>query len=88
MRVSKISAAVVLALAVATLHGSPAQAAVPTFKNCTAMHTRYVGGVGKPGAIDHRRGGGHAKYAPYRNLAIYTANARMDADHDGIACEQ
>jgi hypothetical protein len=88
MRTSRISAITVLVFAGATLLSTPAQAAPPPkFKNCTEMHKRYVGGVGKPGAVDKRRSG-HAKYAPYRNTATYNANVKMDADHDGIACEQ
>lgn len=82
-----ISAAVTLAPAVAD-----AAAAPPRFANCTAMHSYrngvYKGGIAKPGAKDKRKGGGHAKYKPYVNAAYYQANVKMDADHDGIACEQ
>ena len=67
---------------------APAGAAVKTFKNCTEMHKQFKGGVGKPGAVDKRKGGGKAKYAPYRSTAWYNANVKSDADHDGIACEQ
>lgn len=66
---------------------APADAAVKTFANCTAMHKQFKGGVAKPGAKD-KRASGHAKYAPYRSTAWYTANSKMDRDKDGIACEQ
>jgi len=66
---------------------SPADAAVKTFANCTAMHKQFKGGVGKPGARDNRASG-TAKFAPHRSLAWYNANSKMDRDKDGIACER
>ncbi|QXC63409.1 excalibur calcium-binding domain-containing protein [Aquihabitans sp. G128] len=41
-----------------------------------------------PGAVDVRTGGGHAKYAPKWDKALYDANAGSDRDGDHIACEQ
>ncbi|MGI8710807.1 MAG: excalibur calcium-binding domain-containing protein [Acidimicrobiales bacterium] len=77
-------AAVVAGLALTALTGcSPRQ-----FANCTEMHTVYIGGVGKVGAVDLRSGGGVAKYTPKWDNALYDANSGSDADHDGIACEQ
>jgi uncharacterized membrane protein len=72
------------------LPASAAVAAAPArhFKNCTAMHKTYKGGVARKGAHDHRSGGGHARYAPRVSTALYRANSTMDRDHDGIACEQ
>lgn len=66
--------------------GVEAAARVPVFRNCTAMHHRYRGGVARPGAHDHRASG-HARYTPHVSLALYRANKRLDRDHDGIACE-
>ncbi|WP_433528760.1 excalibur calcium-binding domain-containing protein [Micromonospora sp. CA-263727] len=67
---------------------SPAQAAAPTFKNCTAMHKKYKHGVGKKGARDKVRG----KTKPVTNFkvstAIYNANKKLDRDKDGVACEK
>jgi hypothetical protein len=76
-----------LVLAVA----SPAVAkgpAIINYKNCATVHLHYKGGVAKPHATDKRRSGGHAKYKPYVNAALYAANAHSDRDKDGIACEQ
>jgi hypothetical protein len=52
------------------------------------MHRVYKGGVARRGAHDHRASGGHAHYAPVVSTKLYNANAKMDRDHDGIACEQ
>jgi hypothetical protein len=52
------------------------------------MHKTYKGGVAKRGAHDHRRSGGHARYAPHVSNALYNANSKMDRDGDKIACEQ
>jgi uncharacterized membrane protein len=85
----KIIAALVAVLALAlpaTAEARPAH--VRHFKNCTAMHRTYKGGVARKGAHDHRSGGGHAKYRPHVSTALYKANKKMDRDHDGVACEQ
>lgn len=37
---------------------------------------------------DQRTGGGTAQYEPKWDNALYDANTKSDADHDGIACEQ
>lgn len=83
------------ALTAALLLGTPlvlapsagATAKPTVFKNCTAMHKKYKGGVAKPGAKDKRKSG-HAKYKPYVSAALYKANKKSDRDGDGIACEQ
>ncbi|MCW2505754.1 MAG: hypothetical protein JWO79_4038 [Actinomycetia bacterium] len=88
---TKRGVVVVLALGVAIVAGPPlaAEAASPPhYANCTVVHTHYKGGIAKAGAKDKRPGGGHARYAPYVNTALYNANSSMDRDHDGIACEQ
>jgi hypothetical protein len=87
----RISAALIsgaLAFGVPLLATGPAEAATAkTFKNCTAMHAVYKGGVAKPGAKDKRTNGGKAKYAPKVSAALYKANQKSDRDRDGIACE-
>jgi hypothetical protein len=65
-----------------------AAAARMHYANCTVVHQHYKGGIAKSGAKDKRANGGHAKYAPDVNTALYNANSSMDRDHDGIACEQ
>ena len=87
MRVKMVVAGLaVVAVSVGTSVGT-AEATVTKYANCTAMHVRIKGGVGKPGAVDKRKSG-HAKYTPYRSTTWYTANKGLDRDHDGIACEQ
>jgi hypothetical protein len=66
---------------------SAASASVPHFKNCTAMHKTYKHGVGKSGAHDHVSGKSKPVTNFYVNTAIYKANSKSDADHDGVACE-
>jgi hypothetical protein len=56
------------------------------FANCTAMHAQYPHGVGRSGAVDHVRSGKPVLNF-YRSDAIYNANTKSDADHDGVACE-
>ena len=63
----------------------PAGAAARTFKNCTAMHKVYKGGVKRPGAVQK---GGKLKYKPVVSAALYNANKKLDRDKDGLACEQ
>lgn len=84
--------AVPLALTVLAMP-SAAHAKAPkpvVYKNCTAVHARYPGGIAKVGAKDKRTGKpkGKGKAKPYVNTALYNANKKMDRDHDGIACEQ
>lgn len=52
------------------------------------MQLAHKGGVARPRAVDVRKGGGKAKYAPVINLALYNANKKSDRDLDGIACER
>jgi hypothetical protein len=73
---------VILALP-ASAHAAP----VKVFKNCTAVHAVYKGGIAKPGAKDKRKSG-HAHFKPRVSAALYKANKAMDRDKDGIACEQ
>jgi hypothetical protein len=83
--------AVALVGPLAVVEPTAAQAkgpAIVDYHSCTTLHLHYRGGVARPKAVDHRKGGGHAKYKPYVNAALYQANIAMDRDHDGIACEQ
>jgi hypothetical protein len=82
-----LAAAVLAAVTSVLLLPAHADAAPTRYANCTAMHKDYKGGVARPGAQD-KRASGHAKYAPYVNASLYNANARLDRDRDGIACEQ
>lgn len=92
MDLRRTAAAVVVALAVGgtglVVVASPADAAVKRFANCTALHKVYRHGVGRPGARDKVRGSTRPVTTFTRNLAVYKANSRLDADHDGIACEK
>lgn len=86
----RISAALLsgaLLIGIPLMATGPAEAApAKEFKNCTAMHAVYKGGVAKSGAKDKRKSG-KAKYKPYVNTALYNANKKSDADKDGVACE-
>ena len=81
----RLVALVALTASAFALAVPPASAAPRKFKNCTAMHKVYKGGVKRPGAVQK---GGKLKYKPFVSLALYNANKSMDRDHDGIACEQ
>lgn len=70
---------VVLALALCFTACAPAK-----FKNCTAMHVKYKGGVAKPNA---HQVGMVQQYRPVVDLALYQANKGLDRDDDGVACE-
>lgn len=84
----KIIAAIAAACALLVPAVPAGAQAAHHFRNCTAMHHTYKGGVARKGAHDHRAHGGHARYRPYVNTTLYKANAGLDRDHDGIACEQ
>ncbi|WP_246018218.1 excalibur calcium-binding domain-containing protein [Amnibacterium kyonggiense] len=65
-----------------------------TYKNCTAIRHVYSGGIAKKGVkyntthwrghTYHRALKGNVKFSS----ALYNANKKSDADHDGIACEK
>ena len=71
----------VLSLGPGTRHG-PTQ-----YESCRALHHTYPHGVGARGAADAVDG-----TAPVTDFAVntrvYDANAGLDTDGDGIACEQ
>jgi Excalibur calcium-binding domain len=87
MRIKSLALALVV-IAGSLLVAAPANASVPVFKNCTAMHKVYKHGVGRKGAKDHVAS---KKDKPVTNFhvstTIYNANKKSDRDHDGIACE-
>lgn len=67
-----------------------ASGATGIYRNCTALHTRYTHGLGRNGAHDHTSGTPVRSF--YRSTKRYNVamshNRRLDADKDGIACEQ
>jgi len=65
---------------------APAQAAVQKFRNCTAVHKKYPGGIARPGG-HQKPGQPPLKRKPYVNRALYNANSSLDRDKDSIACE-
>jgi hypothetical protein len=91
MRLRRTSAVALPTVLLLSLPVATAQAKAPAvvaYKNCTAVHAHYKGGIAKVGAKDVRKGGGHAKYKPVVSTALYNANKKSDRDRDGIACEQ
>lgn len=58
------------------------------FKNCTALNKTYKHGVARKNAKDKVTG----KSKPVTNFkkhdALYRANAHLDRDKDGVACEK
>ena len=90
-----LAAAVLLALPVTALAASPAQASAKTYANCTAVHAVYSGGIAKAGVtknVVHHRDGSTTK-VPLKGKVLYStsaydANKKLDADHDGVACEK
>lgn len=92
-----------LRLALVTLLGAamlgPAAAAdastgVKVYRNCTAIHAVYSGGIAKSGVrVNTVRSGGHTYYRALKghvefSTALYNANKKYDRDRDGIACEK
>lgn len=93
---TRLFAAVAIAVAASTCLAVPADAAsaAKTYKNCTAIHKVYSGGIAKKGVhfntthyrgkTHHRALKGHVKFS----TALYNANKKSDRDKDGIACEK
>ena len=81
----RISSSFVIIISLIIFTGSPVNAAVKVFKNCTELNKVYPGGVAMPGAVNT---GGVIKKEPKYNKALYTANKKSDRDGDGIACEK
>jgi hypothetical protein len=89
LRIAVVAPAAAAAVLVAGL-AAPADAAVRyvTYKNCTALHRVYPHGVGHKKAKDKVARGGRPVTNFYRNDRLYKLNARLDRDHDGVACER
>lgn len=93
---TRLIAAAVIAVAAVMTVTVPAEAAtaVKHYKNCTAVHKAYSGGIAKKGVTTntvrshgkttHRALQGHVKHS----TPLYTANRKLDRDKDGIACEK
>ena len=81
---------VVFALLAAPALASPSQA-TSWWTNCTQLHHRYKHGLGRANARDHTKSGTGGVTNFYRNTRLYnyaiSHNSRLDADHDGVACE-
>jgi Excalibur calcium-binding domain len=78
------------AVAAPATSAPPPAAALPPaagtgFANCTALRQEYPHGVGRPGAVDHTSGKPVTTFT--QSAALYQANAGLDRDGDGIACE-
>jgi hypothetical protein len=85
----RLAAVVIAAGALCTVSAIPsANAAATHYKNCSALNKVYPHGVGKPGAVDHVRGATKPVVNFKRSAALYMANASMDRDKDGVACEK
>jgi hypothetical protein len=66
------------------------KAAVTAFKNCTALNSKYPGGVARAGVKVNLVNGKKRAFTkkPTFSSALYTANKKSDRDKDGIACER
>jgi Excalibur calcium-binding domain len=82
LKVIAVAAVVVYVLVVA----ASSVGASASFRNCTAMHTRYPHGVGKVGAHDKTSGVPVTNFK--RSNRLYYLNRGLDRDKDGIACEK
>jgi hypothetical protein len=75
----------------ASARSAPA-ASTAWWSNCTNVHKRYAHGVGKLRARDHTRSGTNPVTNFKRSTRLYnfatSHNKRLDADHDGVACEK
>lgn len=74
-----------LLVIVALAFGSTPASAATKYKNCTALNAVHPSGVAKPGAVDKQ---GKAKGTPKVDAKLYKANAHLDRDRDGWACER
>lgn len=76
---------VVASLVLGQLHRLAAPEAVPTYDSCRALRADHPRGVGTTSAVSmlHR-----TAHRPAADDAAYAANAALDRDRDGIACER
>ena len=81
----------VLTACLASMVAAP-PALAASYKNCTELQKTYKNGVGKANAVDKVKGKGKPVTTWKRDTAEYnratTANRRLDADGDGVACEK
>jgi excalibur calcium-binding domain-containing protein len=84
--VKKLMVAAIAVACLSAVNVQPVGAAARSFKNCTALHKSYPGGVARPGG-HQKPGQPKLKKKPYVNAALYKANSSLDRDKDGIACE-
>jgi hypothetical protein len=67
---------------------SPGADSATHYKNCAAMHADWPHGVGKLFARDHVADKKDKPVTTFHlSIGLYSANKKLDADHDGIACE-
>jgi hypothetical protein len=79
---------VIMLIAAAAIALPPALPKVPIYRTCAQMHRTYPHGVGMPRSLDRRPGGKRFRGRWAVSLPIYSANARLDRDHDGVSCER
>ena len=88
--------AIVTAVAAATVTAAglvaPVVAQAQTYyPNCTALHRDYPHGVARSGRAarrEHRKTGyPTAAYGRHARKVYWANHSRLDADHDGVACE-
>ena len=85
LRTAKTSLIAVAMTASMLAFTGPADAAA-NFSNCGAMHRTFKNGVAKSRPAAHRQERAGLKRPDVRP-DVYRANKRLDADHDGTACE-
>ena len=67
--------------------GATVTAKVAKFPRCSALQRKFPHGVGRVGARD-RTSNAYKVRNFYRSNVWYRANAHLDRDKDGIACEK
>lgn len=88
------AATAVLATTVVVGGTSTAEAAPKSYANCTAVQKVYSGGIAKKSVTSNKVvSGGKTttralKGTVKKDDALYKANAKLDRDKDGIACEK
>jgi hypothetical protein len=57
----------------------------PTYATCALLDARFPHGIARPGAVNR---GARPTGLPHVDSVGYARNARLDTDHDGLACER
>jgi Excalibur calcium-binding domain len=85
----RIGAVCVATLVAAGISMTPADAAA-SYTNCTALQASYPHGVGRAHAHDQTTGTSvtNFKHSTKKYKKAIDANASLDRDKDGIACEK